>query len=217
MTNELISRRFEDLTGKRFGKLTVIEHAGEHIAPCGTKRQLWRCVCDCGAEKVVQSNNLKNGTTVSCGCHRLDKIIKHNTVHGGSHDRLYEIWKSMKRRCNSHNDKHYSTYGGRGIRVCREWADSYQSFKDWAYENGYDDSANFQECTLDRIDNNGNYEPSNCRFVGKIEQMNNMSTNRHVTFNGEKMTIAEFSRMLHIDPMRARYYIDKHEREVANG
>ena len=208
---------FKDLAGEKYGKLTVIEFAGIHETPCGTKRRLWKCICDCGNEKVVQENSLKNGTTVSCGCHRLEMINKHNTKHGGSHDRLYGIWKGMKRRCNSPKDKHYVSYGGRGIKVCKEWSDDYQVFKEWAYQNGYDPSADFQECTIDRIDNDGDYEPSNCRFVDKVTQMNNMSTNRHVEFNGEKMTIAEFSRMLNIDPMRARYYIDKHEREVANG
>lgn len=208
---------FKDLTGEKYGKLTVVEFAGIHENPCGTKRRLWKCICDCGNEKVVQEANLKNGTTVSCGCHRLEMAKQRLTKHNGANDRLYGIWKSMKRRCNSKRDKHYSSYGGRGIKVCQEWSDDYQSFKEWAYQNGYDPCAEFQECTLDRIDNDGDYKPSNCRFVDKITQMNNMSTNRHVVFNGEKMTIAEFSRMLNIDPMRARYYIDKHEREVANG
>lgn len=209
MSNDLISRQF--------CRLTVIEQVGVKESPCGTKRKLWRCRCDCGNEVITTTNNLKNGNTKSCGCLRNEIINNRNTVHGGSHDRLYGIWKNMKRRCNSEKDSHYQRYGGRGIKVCNEWSNSYQSFKEWAYENGYDENADFQECTLDRIDNDGDYEPSNCRFVGKIDQMNNTSTNRHVTFNGEKMTIAQFARMLNIEQMKARYYIEKHEKEVANG
>lgn len=208
--------KFKDLTGKKFGRLLVIEHAGVHTTPCGTKRQLWKCVCDCGAEKIVQGNALLQGHTKSCGCWKYEKIKEHNTTHGGVHDRLYGIWKNMKYRCNNPNDKRYATYGGKGIRVCKEWSDSYQAFKEWAYANGYDDSAEFQKCTLDRIDNNSDYEPSNCRWVDKFTQANNTSNNHHVELNGIKMTIAEFARTMNISKNHARYYIDKFEREVMN-
>lgn len=207
----------EDLTGKKFGLLTVIEYAGVHITPCGTRRNLWKCICDCGNETTVQGTSLKSGSTKSCGCWKYSKIKEHNTKHGGVHDRLYGIWKNMKRRCNNPNDKRYEAYGGKGIKVCLEWSNSYQSFKEWAYANGYDDSAEFQKCTLDRINNNGDYEPSNCRWVDKITQANNTSKNHHVELNGIIMTIAEFARVMNISKNHAWYYIDKFEREVMNG
>lgn len=206
-----------DLIGRRFGRLTVVGFERTHATPCGTKRKMWRCKCECGKETVVAENNLKNGSTKSCGCWKHEKLKEHNTLHGDSNDRLYLIWKNMKRRCNSPNDKRYETYGGKGIKVCEEWNDSYQSFKEWAYTNGYDDSAEFQECTLDRIDNEGDYEPSNCRWVDRITQANNTSKNHHVELNGIKMTIAEFARTMNISKNHAWYYIDKFEREVMNG
>jgi len=143
-------------------------------------------------------------------------IKEHNTKHGGVHDRLYGIWKSMKYRCNNPNDSHYSAYGGKGIHVCEEWS-NYKCFKEWAYKHGYDENAEFGECTLDRIDNDGNYEPSNCRFVNRMMQANNTSKNHIVEFNGHRMTIAEFARMMHINKNHAWYYINKFEREVLNG
>lgn len=203
-----------DFISRQFGRLTVIGFDGIHTTPCGTRKKMWQCKCECGKETVVAENNLKNGTTKSCGCWKRDKLNEHNTVHGGSNDRLYGIWKNTKRRCNSPNDKHYDTYGGRGIKVCEEWNNNYQSFKEWSYANGYDDSAEFQECTLDRIDNNGDYEPSNCRWVDRITQANNTSKNHYVELNGIKMTIAEFARTMNISKNHAWYYIDKFEREV---
>lgn len=207
---------FIDLTGNRYGRLTVLGYRGVHVTPCGTARRLWECRCECGAIKTVQEINLKNGSTKSCGCWKYSQIKKHNTKHGGVHDRLYGIWKSMRHRCNNPKDSHYSAYGGKGIRVCEEW-DDYKHFKEWAYEHGYDENAEFGECTIDRIDNNGNYEPSNCRFVDRLTQANNTSQNHFVVLNGRKMTIAEFARAMNIDKNHAWYYINKFEREVMDG
>ena len=94
-------------------------------------------------------------------------------VHGGINDRLYEVWGSMKKRCNNPNDKSYKNYGGRGIKVCKEWNENYLSFKKWAYKNGYDENAPHGECTIDRINVNGNYEPNNCRWISNAEQQKN--------------------------------------------
>jgi len=204
----------DDLTNKQFWYLTVIDFAGTHTTPGGTKRRMWKCKCKCGNEKIVAGNNLKNGTTKSCGCWKYGKIKEHNTIHGGTHDRLYGIWKSMKRRCNSKNDKRYYLYGGRGIKVCKEWSESYLAFKEWSYANGYDDSAEFQGCTIDRINNDGDYEPNNCRCVDKFTQANNTSKSHYVELNGIKLTIAEFARVMNISSGHARYYIDKFEMEA---
>jgi len=206
----------DDLISRKFGRLTVLDSAGTHISPCGTKRKMWKCVCECGNEVLVNTSNLLNGTTKSCGCWKTDKINTYNSKHNGSNDRLYAIWRSMKRRCSNQKDSHYRSYGGRGITVCEEWANSYSAFKKWAYENGYDESAETGNCTIDRIDNNSGYSPDNCRFVDRIVQANNTSTNRFVEFQGHKMTIAEFARYMNIDRNHARYYVDKFDREVGN-
>ena len=205
-----------DLIDRRFGRLTVTEYAGIHITPCGTRRKMWKCLCDCGKEVVVAENNLKNGTTKSCGCWKSEKMKDHNTTHGGAHDRLYGIWKNMKRRCNSPKDSHYETYGGKGIKVCEEWANSYEAFKKWACENGYDENAKTGDCSIDRIDNNGDYEPSNCRWVNRIAQANNTSKNRYVTLNGKRLTIAEFARAMNISKFKARYRIELFEKEMSD-
>ena len=182
-----------DLISRQFGRLTVMDFEGIHTTPCGTRRKMWRCRCECGNESVVAENNLKNGTTKSCGCWKYEKLKERNTIHGGSNDRLYRIWKNMKRRCDSPNDKRYKTYGGKGVKVCEEWSNNYQSFKEWAYANGYDDSAEFQKCTLDRVDNDGDYEPNNCRWATMKEQANNKRTNRIVVYNGCKYTLTQLA------------------------
>lgn len=205
-----------DLIDRHFGRLTVIDYAGVHVSPGGTKRKMWKCKCECGNVTTVNTSNLLNGSTKSCGCWKYQKMKENNTIHNGSHDRLYGIWKGMKRRCNSCKDSHYESYGGKGIKVCDEWND-YANFKKWAYANGYDDSAEYGDCTIDRIDNNGDYSPSNCRWVNRTIQANNTSRNRYVEFQGRRLTIAEFARAMNIDKNHAWYYVDKFDREVANG
>lgn len=205
-----------DLINRQFGRLLVIESAGTHTSPCGTKRRMWLCRCVCGNEVIVNTSSLLNGSTKSCGCWKYSKVKERNTKHGGANDRLYGIWKNMKRRCNNQRDSHFKTYGGKGIKVCAEWND-YEAFKTWAYANGYDENAEYGKCTLDRVDNDGNYEPSNCRFVDKIVQANNTSQNHFVELNGHKMTIANFARVMNISKNHAWYYVNKFERECING
>lgn len=210
----------DDLISRQFGYLTVIEAAGIHVTPCGTKRRIWKCRCRCGNETVVSENNLKNGSTKSCGCWKKTRFKEFNTKHGGAKigqtDRLYGIWKNMKRRCSSPKDSHYEVYGKKGVCVCNEWQD-YSNFKEWAYANGYDEAAEYGQCTIDRIDNDGDYCPDNCRWVNRVVQANNTSRNRYVEFEGKKLTIAEFARAMNIDKNHAWYYVDKFDREVANG
>ena len=154
---------FEDKTGKRFGRLVAEKYVG------GGK---WLCRCDCGAAVEVDGSSLNSGNTKSCGCLRSDTVKAIRTKHGQSGKRLYQVWQGMKARCSNPHNVHYKDYGGRGISVCEEWQD-YSVFRDWALENGYDTNAEHGGCTLDRINNDGNYCPSNCRWVDMSVQAKN--------------------------------------------
>lgn len=154
-----------DISGQRFGYLTVIDRA-ESV---GSDRGLrWNCQCDCGKQVIVPSARLRQGKTKSCGCMQKQIIAEKMTKHGMRDTRLYRIWCGMKARCTNPHVKDFRNYGGRGVSVCSEWLEQFDQFADWALEHGYDDSL-----TIDRIDVNGNYEPANCRWVTKAEQNRN--------------------------------------------
>ena len=178
-----------NLTGQKFGRLTA-------IAPCGHTNQgqlIWYCKCDCGGFKVVPGYVLTRGDTRSCGCLKHEAAVKRgkelgsaphiqNIRHGafinGRHERLYHVWKSMKERCYKPYNNSYKYYGARGIKVCDEWLSDYGAFRKWAIENGYDETAEFMKCTIDRIDANGDYTPKNCRWVDmKIQNQNKRAKN----------------------------------------
>ncbi|MBQ0014768.1 MAG: hypothetical protein KBS82_05550 [Oscillospiraceae bacterium] len=167
-------RSFKDHTGERFGRLTVVSRAEDYIAPSGKHHVRWLCECDCGNSVIVDVSSLVRGHTKSCGCLHEDVINNGtNTSHGGRYDRLYKVLANMKNRCYNTNASDYKYYGGRGITICDEWLNDYNSFKTWALENGYDENAPMFECTIDRIDVNGNYEPNNCRWVSMDVQSRN--------------------------------------------
>jgi hypothetical protein len=154
----------EDLVGKRYGKLTIIDLVQSKTE----KRRNALCRCECGKTKEVTISNLRSGATTSCGCLREKRRLQATTTHGMTGTKLHNAWRSMKARCNIESCSNYSSYGGRGINVCDEWNDSYEIFEEWALASGYADNL-----TLDRINTNGDYEPSNCRWVDKTIQARN--------------------------------------------
>ena len=180
-----------NLIDKKFGKLKVISEHGKD------KRNqiLWKCICECGNITYVTSYRLNKGKTLSCGCLMSETnskqaylLGKNNKTHGMSKTRIYKVYCAMKERCLNKNSSKYKDYGARGINICNEW-DCFENFYSWAIKNGYKDNL-----TIDRIDVNGNYEPSNCRWTDSITQCNNTRTNRMFDINGEKKTLAQISR-----------------------
>ena len=193
-------QRIDVKVGDRFGRLTII---GERIDR--NKVVYFPCRCDCGATKEVRWNNLQSGTTKSCGCYRTQIIRERSYVHGETRTRLYNTWIRMRDRCNNPKNKQYENYGGRGIKVCDEWERSYEAFKKWSCENGYDEKLNGFQSSIDRIDNNKGYSPDNCRWVDMLTQGNNKSTNKRITYNGKTQTYSQWGRELGINPHTIRY------------
>lgn len=176
-----------DLTGQKFGHLTVIEYVGYE-----NKKPKWKCLCGCGKYVEVYSYNLLKGSATSCGCFRRGRGFG-KYKHGLYKDRIYFIYHSMKQRCLNKKCNQYKNYGARGITICSEWLgeNGFVNFSNWAFENGYAD-----DLSIDRIDNNGNYCPKNCRWTNMLTQANNTRHNRTVTYNGETHTYAEWERIL---------------------
>lgn len=192
-----LKHKINDLTGKKFNHLTVVRYYGRNKG-----KTLWECKCDCGNIKIVSSSCLLGNYTKSCGCEaklkaKIPKVVK----HGKSRTRLYKIYIKMIRRCHCEKDKDYRNYGGRGIGVCQEWKENFMSFYNWAMSNGYTETL-----TLDRIDNDGNYEPNNCRWTTMKEQSNNTRTNRYITYNGQTKTLTQWAEQIGLkeDTLRAR-------------
>ena len=198
---------YRDLTGQRFGRLIVISlidcEAGANIP---TK---WLCKCDCGNEIEVTGSNIKSGNTTSCGCKQKEIAKKIHYKHGETGTRLFVIWVHMKQRCFNPNDKAYKYYGERGIKVCEEWANNFKTFSDWAISNGYSD-----ELTIDRINVNGNYEPSNCQWITIQEQQRNKRDNTKVLFNGYCRTVGEWAKEFNCSPSTVYKEILKREKRV---
>lgn len=165
--------KFIDIAGQKFGRLRVVQIAGRQRSPHGGQRIMWECVCDCGNTHVASGHRLRHGDTKSCGCLRAEMQSKASTTHGLRHTRLYKVWHDMKMRCQNPNEPGYKYYGGRGITVCAEWQDDVAAFYEWAMSAGYDKDAPRGKCTLDRINNDGCYEPGNCRWVDMMTQAHN--------------------------------------------
>jgi hypothetical protein len=175
-----------DMTGEVYNKLKVIKF--DHYDK--KHNSYWLCSCECGNKTVVRRAHLLSGNIKSCGCFLKSPDRKRIITHGlwKENKRLCKIWDCMKDRCYNPTRKAYKNYGGRGIIVCDEWKNSFLSFIEWAKNNGYR-----SDLTIDRIDVNGNYEPSNCRWATMKEQCRNKRNTRHITYNGETHTVPEWN------------------------
>lgn len=168
-----------DITGERYGKLVALYPTSKYEKSGGIS---WMFRCDCGNLKECSTNSVRRGLIKSCGC--LHK------PHGESKTRLHRIWCGMRERCRIDNTGFHKNWAGRGIKVCDEW-NRYPLFKEWALSHGYTD-----DLTIDRIDNNGDYEPANCRWISYREQLRNTRTNHYVTINGESHIVPDWCEIL---------------------
>ena len=172
----------KDLTGLRFGRLTVVsEHSNR-----GPGRYYWTCICDCGSTTVVEGSELKKGATKSCGCLKREQKPPVTKTHGLSKTKLYKIWVAMRQRCENPNDPNFDRYGGRGITVCGEWH-RFEPFMEWALSNGYMEG----KVDLDRKENDKGYSPSNCRFISHRENLRNTHRKLHDVIRGEDITLCD--------------------------
>lgn len=173
-----------NLVGKRFGRLLVLEKSNSekgHVK--------WLCLCDCGNKCIVHGTSLKTGNTISCGCYKTENAKALYSSVRQNDKTLYAVWNGIKQRCLNKNNRSYHNYGGRGIKIDETWANNYESFYNWAMQSGYK-----KGLQIDRIDNNGNYEPSNCRFVSQETQANNKRNVELYTINGQTKSLPQWCR-----------------------
>lgn len=182
-----------DLTGKKFGRLTVIKRAENGK----NGHTYWLCKCICGNKTTVRSDHLKNGLIRSCGCLEDENRKTMGTTHGLTNTRLHNIWGHIIQRCTNPKCINYHRYGGRNITICDEWKNDFMTFYKWAMDNGYQ-----KILTIDRIDNNKGYFPENCRWTTYKTQANNRRNNHLITYNGKTQTIAQWSREFNISANR---------------
>ena len=185
----------KDISGQKFNMVTAIRYVGNDKQNC----PLYECVCDCGRLFITRRSSLVNGHTKSCGYHRAKTATSEERK-----ERLFIIWRNMINRCYKTQDPAYAHYGGRGISVCAPWKNNYHEFKNWALNNGYSDSL-----TIDRIDNNGNYEPNNCRWADRYVQGNNTSRNRFIDYGDESLTLSQWACRLGITPSALKTRLDR--------
>lgn len=187
-----------DIVGKRFEKLTVIKLANK-IQKYNSKgckdglKYIYLCSCDCGNTCFVERNHLITLHTKSCGCYKIGMHTNRLTKHNKRYTKIYNVWSGIKRRCYNPHQKSYKNYGGRGIIMCDEWLKNFQTFYNWAINNGYEEGL-----TIDRINNNGNYEPSNCRWVRSQDQTKNLRTNHYITYNNETHCLSKWAEIYNI-------------------
>lgn len=191
---------FCNLTGHKYGKLTVIGLAGRKTQPNGANSFYWFCICECGEKAVIRGMDMRHGKTTSCGCVKLARITALKYSHGLSHSPENQVWTQMIQRCTNPKNKSFKNYGGRGIKVCDRWLNSFANF--------YADMGPrpSDEHSIDRTNNDGNYEPGNCQWVKRKAQSRNTRGNRLLTFDGETKCLVEWAEDCGIDAgvVRAR-------------
>ncbi len=182
-----LSPRINDITGQRFGRLTVLSFSHMNKG----RRAVWNCECECGTKCQVEGTKLATGRTKSCGCLRPDAARENNSTHGYSTHYLWNTYAKMIARCYTPSDKSYKRYGARGITVCERWRESFVNFL-------ADMGDRPDGCSIDRIDNDGPYSPENCRWATISQQNSNTRQNHNLTYDGETLTIAQWSTRLGI-------------------
>jgi hypothetical protein len=181
-------RSNEIRVGMRFGRLAVCGEPYIKVCGSGKSRLFFRCCCDCGTKVEVSGNNLISGNSESCGCLHKDRTREASTVHGDRKRSLYAVWKTMKARCLNPKDRGFVHYGGRGITVCEQWRGSYIAFRDWALSRGYRPGL-----SIERKDNNGDYEPGNCEWIPRSRQNRNKRSNLRISAFGEMKILVEWA------------------------
>lgn len=187
-----VKGNFKDRTGEKYGRLTFLSIDHVHVSKGGERRPYWLMICECGNHRIGSATDVVNGHTQSCGCLHKEATSKAKKKHGESDTRLYYTWENMKKRCLKKNSERHQNYGGRGITIYPEWME-YTKFSEWAHSNGY-----MENLTIERIDVNGNYEPSNCTWIPASEQAKNRTSNKWVTIEGKKYSPTELSETYNI-------------------
>lgn len=206
MQEKNMAKRSNLKAGDKIGMLTIVSEVEPNITPGGTRQRRFLCKCECGNTVVRYLCALNRKQDSSCGCSYADLTEytrKYTDEQRNSF--LYSTWSGMKQRCYDPNSSSYRNYGGRGIRICDEWRTDYISFYEWAIAHGA-----AKHLTIDRIDNKGNYEPSNCRWVDNATQAVNKRNNRYIEYNGQRKTVMEWSRELGIEESTIRFRIDRY-------
>lgn len=197
-------KKLEIKQGDKFGKWTIIEEMSPKIIS-GKPRRMFRCQCECGNIGEVQLACLRNKHSISCGCEQKKRVAKAQFKHGFADKHpLYSTWKNMKKRCNNPNATEYENYGGRGICVCKDWSNNFKSFYNWAINNGWS-----KKLIIDRIDNNGNYCPENCRWTNVKTQVNNKTNNHYIKYNENIYTLSTLAKYLNIPYNVIRYRVSR--------
>lgn len=193
------------LEGERYGKLVVVEEAEPIYSKTGKMIRRWKCRYDCGNITIVRHGDLRNGSTVSCGCYNYEKESAVKT-HGYSRTKLGNVFEGMKQRCNNPKNKNYEKYGGRGIKICTEWLNDPKKFFDWAIKNGYKEGL-----SIDRIDVNGNYEPDNCRWADNETQCLNQRLRKDNKTGYKGIYYSEGVYRVQIRRNKKRYYFGSYK------
>lgn len=189
-----------DLKGMKFNRLKVVEYVGQS----GRRRTMWRCVCDCGNELIVDGTHLRTGHTKSCGCYNRERIGNLNKKTGCTKTKLYYTYRNILNRCYRADNSSHKYYVDRSITMCPEWRDKdtgFYAFREWALSHGYEEGL-----SIDRIDNDKGYSPDNCRWVDTYVQANNKRNNYYIKINGEIDTVGNMARKYSVSYWNLLHY-----------